>query len=58
MLGDQIMTDIAAGQAAGLPTIRVRTGVIEKDPLSISPDFDIESLECIPADAFRTAKEL
>jgi 4-nitrophenyl phosphatase len=58
MLGDQIMTDIAAGQAAGLPTIRVRTGVIENDPLSISPDFDIESLECIPADAFSTAKEL
>lgn len=58
MLGDQIMTDIVAGHAAGLATIRVRTGVIEKDPLSISPDFDIESLECIPADAFSTAKEL
>ena len=58
MLGDQIMTDIAAGHAAGLPTIRVRTGVIEKDPLSISPDFDIESLECIPADAFSTSKAL
>jgi 4-nitrophenyl phosphatase len=58
MLGDQIMTDIVAGHAAGLPTIRVRTGVIENDPLSISPDFDIESLECIPADAFSPAKEL
>jgi ribonucleotide monophosphatase NagD (HAD superfamily) len=52
------MTDIVAGHAAGLPTIRVRTGVIENDPLSISPDFDIESLECIPADAFSPAKEL
>jgi len=57
MLGDQIMTDIAAGRAAGLPTIRVRTGVLEKGPLSISPDFDIETLECIPADAFTTVKE-
>lgn len=58
MLGDQIMTDIAAGLAAGLPTIRVRTGVKEKEPLSLAPDFDIESLEGIPADAFSTAKEL
>ena len=58
MLGDQIMTDIAAGHAAGIPTIRVRTGVVEKGPPSISPDFDIESLESIPADAFRTGKEL
>jgi 4-nitrophenyl phosphatase len=58
MVGDQIMTDIAAGLAAGLTTIRVRTGVIEEGPLSISPDFDIESLECIPADAVSMAKEL
>ena len=58
MLGDQIMTDIAAGQAAGLSTIRVRTGVVEKGPCSISPDFDIESLENIPAEAFSTAREL
>ena len=58
MVGDQIMTDIAAGHAAGIPTIRVRTGVIEKGPLSISPDFDIETLECIPADAVVTTKKL
>ena len=57
MLGDQIMTDIVAGHAAGLPTIRVRTGVVENDPPAISPDFDIESLECIPADACSPAKE-
>jgi 4-nitrophenyl phosphatase len=58
MLGDQIMTDIAAGNAAGIQTIRVRTGIIETDPLSISPDFDIENLEGIPESAFSTAKEL
>lgn len=52
MLGDQIMTDIMAGKAAGLKTIRVQTGVIEKGPFSISPDFDIKNLESIPLDAF------
>ena len=57
MLGDQIMTDVAAGRAAGLQTIRVRTGVLENDPIEISPDFDIESLNCIPADAISAAKE-
>lgn len=48
MLGDQVMTDIAAGKAAGLPTILVRTGVAEKGPLPISPDFDIDTLAAIP----------
>ncbi len=54
MLGDQIMTDIMAGYETGLQTIRVRTGVIEKGPTPIKPDFDIESLECIPLTAFNT----
>jgi ribonucleotide monophosphatase NagD (HAD superfamily) len=44
MLGDQVMTDIVAGHAAGLPTILVRTGVAEKGPFPITPDFDIETL--------------
>ena len=52
MLGDQIQTDIMAGKAAGLKTIRVQTGVIEKGPFTISPDFDIENLESIPLGAF------
>jgi 4-nitrophenyl phosphatase len=48
MLGDQIMTDIVAGHAAGLPTILVRTGVAEEGPFPITPDFDIETLASIP----------
>ncbi|WP_371229271.1 HAD-IIA family hydrolase [Roseovarius sp. 2305UL8-3] len=48
MLGDQIMTDIMAGHKAGLPTILVRTGVAEKGPFPIHPDFDIETLAAIP----------
>lgn len=57
MLGDQIMTDIAAGRAAGVPTILVRTGVAEKGPFPISPDFDIETLSSIPLTALIHAKE-
>lgn len=48
MLGDQIMTDILAGHKAGLPTILVRTGVPEKGPFPIQPDFEIQTLSCIP----------
>ena len=51
MLGDQIMTDIMAGHKAGLPTILVRTGVAEKGPFPIEPDFEIETLASIPAAA-------
>ena len=58
MLGDQVMTDIAAGKAAGLPTILVRTGVAEKGPLPISPDFDIETLASIPVVAPKIERDL
>jgi 4-nitrophenyl phosphatase len=51
MLGDQIMTDIMAGHKAGLPTILVRTGVVEKGPFPIRPTFDIETLASIPLTA-------
>lgn len=51
MLGDQIMTDIMAGHKAGLPTILVRTGVVEKGPFPIRPNFDIETLASIPLTA-------
>lgn len=51
MLGDQIMTDIMAGHKAGLPTILVRTGVAEKGPFPIQPNFDIETLASIPSAA-------
>jgi 4-nitrophenyl phosphatase len=53
MLGDQIMTDIMAGHKAGLRTILVRTGVAEKGPFPIRPDFDIETLASIPPAATR-----
>lgn len=51
MLGDQIMTDIMAGHKAGIPTILVRTGIVEKGPFQIQPNFDIETLESIPSAA-------
>ena len=51
MLGDQIMTDIMAGHKAGLPTILVRTGVAEKAPFLIEPNFDVETLAAIPSSA-------
>jgi 4-nitrophenyl phosphatase len=57
MLGDQVMTDIVAGHAAGLPTILVRTGVAEKGPFPITPDFDIETLASIPIMAPKEVKE-
>ena len=57
MLGDQVMTDIVAGHAAGLPTILVRTGVVEKGPFPITPDFDIETLASIPIMAPKEVKE-
>mgnify|MGYP000855138275 CR=1 FL=1 len=48
MLGDQVGTDIVAGQLAGLQTILVRTGVQEKGPFPINPDFEIDTLAQIP----------
>lgn len=48
MLGDQLATDIAAGQAAGLPTIRVRTGVAEVGADLPAPDYDVATLLEIP----------
>jgi 4-nitrophenyl phosphatase len=58
MLGDQVMTDIVAGYAAGLPTILVRTGVAEKGPFPVTPDFDIETLASIPVMATYATKVL
>ena len=57
MLGDQVMTDIIAGNAAGLPTILVRTGIAEKGPFPITHDFDIETLASIPVMATNEVKE-
>ena len=48
MLGDQVATDIVAGHLAGLQTILVRTGVKEKGPFAINPDFDVDTLARIP----------
>lgn len=48
MLGDQVETDIAAGQAAGLPTILVRTGVPPRDVAGVHPTHDIRTLAEIP----------
>jgi 4-nitrophenyl phosphatase len=44
MLGDQIETDIIAGQAAGLKTILVRTGVPSREVPGVTADIDIQSL--------------
>ena len=48
VIGDQINTDIAAGQAAGMSTILVRTGVRNTGPAAAVPDFDIQSLSEMP----------
>ncbi|MCV6584470.1 MAG: HAD-IIA family hydrolase [Marinibacterium sp.] len=47
MIGDQLATDIAAGQAAGLRTVRVRTGVSDPGPSTITPDYDAETLDAL-----------
>lgn len=44
MIGDQIATDIAAGQAAGLHSILVTTGVPPKPHPTIRPDRIVASL--------------
>lgn len=44
MLGDQIETDIIAGQSAGMKTILVRTGVPPKEVSSVVPDIEVETL--------------
>lgn len=44
MLGDQIETDIRAGQSAGLKTILVRTGVSPKEVPGVVPDIKVETL--------------
>ena len=54
MLGDQVTTDIAAGHAAGIPTILVRTGVHEVEPFPVQPDFDIQTLAELPLSANAT----
>ena len=48
MIGDQVATDIAAGKAAGLPTLLVSTGVPESGPRSVEPDFVAEHLDELP----------
>ncbi|MCO6362260.1 HAD-IIA family hydrolase [Paracoccus sp. 08] len=44
MLGDQIETDIMAGQSAGLKTILVRTGVPPREVSGVVPDIEVETL--------------
>ncbi len=44
MLGDQIETDIMAGQAAGLKTILVRTGVPPREVPGVTAGVVVESL--------------
>ena len=51
MVGDQVNTDIAAGHAAGIPTILVRTGVPDTGPFPVQPDFDIQTLADLPLSA-------
>lgn len=55
MIGDQILTDIAAGHAAGLKTVLVRTGVQESGPFPVKPDFDIQTLAEIPTTRDKTS---
>jgi 4-nitrophenyl phosphatase len=45
MVGDQIKTDIVAGDAAGLKTVLVKTGVPERGVFEVTPDIVIETLE-------------
>lgn len=47
MIGDQIKTDIYAGQAAGLSTVYVKTGVQEQGPFRVAPDITVETLEAL-----------
>lgn len=44
ILGDQIETDIMAGQAAGLKTVLVRTGVPPREVPGVTADVVVESL--------------
>lgn len=45
LIGDQIRTDIYAGHSAGLKTVYVKTGVVERGPFDVLPDFVVETLE-------------
>lgn len=44
MIGDQVATDIAAGAAAGVQTLLVKTGVPETGPRALDPDFECNDL--------------
>ena len=44
MIGDQVATDIAAGAAAGVKTMLVKTGVPESGPRELDPDFECDDL--------------
>lgn len=47
VVGDRLDTDVALGQAAGMTTVLVRTGVTDADALAnagIRPDFVLDSL--------------
>ena len=51
MIGDDIHTDISGAQAAGMPTILVRTGKYSFDaqkPLPVQPDWTIDSIADLP----------
>ncbi|WP_370229418.1 HAD-IIA family hydrolase [Cognatishimia sp.] len=44
LIGDQLQTDIAAGQAAGVQTVLVRTGVRPAHHSDIVPDIAVDTL--------------
>ncbi len=51
MIGDEIYADIVGAQAAGMPTILVRTGKYPYDaqkPLPAQPDWTIDSIAHLP----------
>ncbi|QEN85367.1 HAD-IIA family hydrolase [Labrys sp. KNU-23] len=50
MIGDQIATDILAGQRAGLRSVLVTTGVAAAARLDVTPDIEVASLLELIAD--------
>ncbi len=44
MIGDQLETDVAAGRNAGLKTVLVKTGVLNRSEPGKAADFEVDSL--------------